>query len=147
MESNNQFSKIAEPAFVTASFLMGFAALGNLALSQIHIGTITKVFAPEVGFYFFLYIIFGLVTFMNTMNMKKPDSTISSSILLAVFAIAVTIAGSVYIKILLDDVATENLLTQKDINLTLVVAIVSMIIYLVGSLTVLITEKAYKRGI
>ena len=36
--------------------------VGHLAVSQIHIAAITKIFANQIGFYLFVFVIFGLTT-------------------------------------------------------------------------------------
>ncbi len=46
-------------------------ALGQLALSQIHILATTKIFANQIGFYLFLFIIFGLTTAFNVTLIDK----------------------------------------------------------------------------
>lgn len=146
MEKKSGFNKIAGPLFSGSIALTGIAALGNLALSQIHIGTITKVFAADIGFYFFLFIIFGFVTFMNSMNMRKKTSTIGNAILMLVFGILSSGVGIVYIKILLDDIKMENLLTMQDITVVLYLTIASVIIYGLGCIGILVTNRTVKRG-
>ena len=112
-------------------------ALLQLVLSQMHIGVITKVFATDVGFYFFLFVIFGLVTVFNMKNVKKSNN----SILLIICSAIAIVVGIKYIHILLDDVSQGKLLTYNDIVGSLYNVIASIIIYGVGTATVVITKR------
>ncbi|GKX29420.1 hypothetical protein SH1V18_19000 [Vallitalea longa] len=112
-------------------------ALLQLVLSQMHISVITKVFATDVGFYFFLFIIFGLVTVFNMKNVKQSNN----SILLIICSAIAIVVGIKYIHILLDDVSQGKLLTYNDIVVSLYNVIASIIIYGVGTITVVITKR------
>lgn len=140
-------TKLAQSLFNTTVVLFGIAGLGNLAISQIHISTITKVFAPEIGFYFFLFIIFGLVSFMNSLNLRKASSNSGNAILTGIFGVLASGMGLVYIKILLDDIAKENLLTMSDIRPTLYIVGASAVIYGIGCLVSVITYQAAKKEV
>lgn len=112
-------------------------ALLQLVLSQMHISVITKVFATDVGFYFFLFIIFGLVTVFNMKNVKNSNN----SILLIICSAIAIVVGIKYIHILLDDVSQGKLLTYNDIVGSLYNVIASIIIYGVGTVTVVMTKR------
>ena len=51
--------------------------VGHLAVSQIHIAAITKIFANQIGFYLFVFVIFGLTTGFNAVLIEKPFSVVS----------------------------------------------------------------------
>lgn len=137
-------TRLAKVMFSTFLALIGIAGLGNLAISQIHIGVMTDSFMNEIGFYFFLFIIFGLVAFMNAMNMRKDTSGIGNSILTLILGFAASGAGGVYIKLLLDDIAIGKLLTASDIALSKNIVMASIIVYFLGSIIIVATHKAAK---
>lgn len=109
-------------------------ALVTLALSQVHILAITKVFAPEIGFYLFLFVIFGLTTGFNAYLADKR-----TSILLFILTSALVIgSGLIYLWIMQGDVAEQDALTMSDeaIRNSLILIIVSLAIYVAGLIIV-----------
>lgn len=105
-------------------------ALGTLALSQIHILAITKIFAPEIGFYLFFFIIFGLTTAFNAYLADKL-----TSILLYIFTSILAIgAGLIYLNLMQGDVAAQDALTMSDIAIrnSWWLVIGSLVIYTAG---------------
>jgi len=119
-------------AFKIATGIVLINGLGELAVSQIHILTSTKVFASEIGVYLFMFIIFGLVTAFNTFLLKKIQGMI--------FYIAscwVTAgSGYIYLKLLQADVAAQDALTMVDINDSWLLVVISIGICLVGSIVI-----------
>jgi len=107
-------------------------ALGQLAGSQIHILAITKLFAREIGVYLFLFIIFGLVTGFNVFLLDKRRG-----LLFFAFSSWITAgAGFIYLNILRTDVAAQETLTMVDVQQSWMLMIISIGIYLVGSLLI-----------
>lgn len=107
-------------------------ALGQLAGSQIHILAITKLFAREVGFYLFLFIIFGLVTGFNVFILDKKKG-----LLFFAFSCWVTIvAALIYMNILRTDVAAQESLAMADVQQSWMLMVISIVINLVGSLLI-----------
>jgi hypothetical protein len=105
-------------------------ALGTLALSQVHILAITKIFAPEIGFYLFFFIIFGLTTAFNAYLADKH-----TNILLYIFTSFLVIgAGLIYLNLMRGDVAGQENLTMSDeaIRNSWWLVIISLIIYGAG---------------
>ena len=105
-------------------------ALGTLALSQIHILAITKIFAPEIGFYLFFFIIFGITTAFNAYLADKL-----TSILLYIFTSILAIgAGLIYLNLMQGDVAAQDALTMSDIAIrnSWWLVIGSLVIYAAG---------------
>ncbi len=111
-------------------------ALLQLALSQIHINVITKVFASEIGFYLFLFILFGLVMTFSLSSMKR-DSKKPIYIALTIAALG---SGFVYLRMLFADIATGQYLTMDVAMLSIIVSILSLVIYLVGTIVILSTR-------
>ena len=114
---------------IAVGFLL-LNALGTLALSQVHILAITKIFAPEIGFYLFLFVIFGLTTGFNAYLANKR-----TNILLFIFtSLLVLGAGFVYLQIMQTDVAAQEQLTMSDeaIRNSWYLAIISLGIYAAG---------------
>ena len=112
--------------------IMLISALGELAMSQIHIQAITKIFANEIGIYLFLFIIFGLTTAFNAYLLEKRTSLI----LLTLSGLMAVGAGYVYLRIMQTDVAAQEALTMADVRTSWLLVIISMGIYLVGLLVI-----------
>jgi len=106
--------------------------LGELAISQVHILAITKLFANEIGMYLFLFTIFGLTTTFNAFSLKTRRSIIlyiATSWLAAVF-------GFVYLNIMQADVTAQETLTMVDVQDSWRLILISSVIYLVGSFVI-----------
>jgi len=107
-------------------------AFGQLALSQVHISVITKVFAKEIGFYLFFFIIFCLLTGFNTFLLEKPKG-----IAFFTFINWLTAAtGYIYLQILQTDVANQEALTLADVQLSLILVIVAIAICIINSFAI-----------
>lgn len=107
-------------------------ALGELAVSQVHILASTKVFANEIGFYLFWFIILGLVTGFNAFLLEKRRGIIF-------FMVSSWLAagsGFIYLRILLTDVAAQTAITIADVQDSRVLIIVSICILLIGSIVI-----------
>jgi uncharacterized membrane protein len=118
-------------------FIMAANALLQLALSQVHIQTITKIFAPEVGFFLFATILFGLVTLFNLTNLK----TSNNDFLLIFCSLLVTIVGVIYVRMILNDFRVQDSVTFQDISKSLYLISASVVIYAVGTIIVLVTKR------
>lgn len=112
--------------------IMLINALGELAMSQIHIQAITKIFANEIGIYLFLFIIFGLTTAFNAYLLEKRTGLI----LLTLSGLMTVGAGYIYLNIMQTDVAAQEALTMADVRTSWLLMIISTGIYLVGLLVV-----------
>lgn len=121
--------------------IMGFTALFQLAISQVHIKTITKIFSPEIGFYLFLFMIFGLVTLFNLTSIKKSRN----DILFAFISALLVFVGVVYSRILLNNYRIHESITYNDIYFSLYMIIISMVIYGVGTITILVIKNRLKK--
>jgi len=105
---------------------------GQLAMSQVHILAITKVFEKSIGFYLFFYIIFCLLTGFNAFLLEKRTGII--------FFVAINwltaVAGYVYLHLLRTDIANQETLTLVDVQLSWSLVIVSIVILLINSLAI-----------
>lgn len=125
-----------EKIFNTAKFLIGATAIIQLAMSQIHIGIITKVFLPEVGFFLFLFVIFGIVTAFNSSNVKGIKAIIFSvGCLLACFL------GGLYVTVLFKDIQMDNVLTFSQARESIIIILVSIFIYFFSGLAIMLTRN------
>ena len=112
------------------AFILCITGVGQLAFSYIHVEAITKIFTNQIGFYLFLFIIFGLTTGINAVLLEKPRSLISF-----VFSgIVAVISGYVYLDIIQADVARQDVLTMADVSQSWQIVIASMAIYGIGTL-------------
>ena len=107
-------------------------ALGELAVSQVHILASTKIFASEIGIYLFTFIILGLTTAFNAYLLKKRQGLI----LFIASDLATVGAGFTYIRIMQVDVTAQKVLTMADVKSSWLLVLISIIIYLVGLLLV-----------
>ncbi len=106
--------------------------IGGLAISQVHISTITKLFVREIGFYLFLFVIFGLTTSFNTFLLDKRRGIIFF-VLSGWFAAA---AGIVYLQLMQADVASQAALTMVDVQTSWYIVIFSIAVFMISSLVV-----------
>ena len=112
--------------------IMLIVGVGHLAISQIHISAITKIFANQIGFYLFVFIIFGLTTGFNAILVEKPFSVVS----LIGSAILSAIGGFIYLRLLQADVLEQEKLAMADVSDSFQLVAVSIGIYLVGAIIV-----------
>ncbi len=106
--------------------------LGELALSQIHILAITKLFANEIGIYLFMFIIFGITAAFNALSLERRRNII----LFTVSCWVTAVFGYIYLTLMQTDVAAQNTLTMADVQTSWLLIAISIGIYLVGSLVI-----------
>ena len=114
--------------------------LGELALTQIHVVAITKLFVNEIGVYLFMFIIFGVTATFNAFSLDKQRSIIIFTVSCWVTATF----GFIYIRLLQADVASQDALTMADVRTSWLLIVISIGIYMIGSLVIpwLIWENA-----
>lgn len=117
---------------VTAILLI--VGVGHLAVSQVHIAATTKIFANQIGFYLFLFIIFGLTTGFNAVLIEKPLSVVS----LIVSSILSSVGGFVYLRLLQADVLSQDKLTMADVSDSFQMVAASIGIYLIGAIIIVV---------
>ena len=115
-----------------ATAIMFIVGVGQLAISQIHIGAATKIFANQIGFYLFAFIIFGLTTGFNAVLIDKPRSVLS----LIMSSVLSAGGGFIYLRLLQAEVIRQEQLTMADVNDSFRLVVASIVIYLVGSIIV-----------
>jgi len=112
--------------------------IGEVALSQVHILAATKLFVTEIGFYLFLFIIFGLTTAFNGLLLDKRKGIITL-ILSGVIAAG---AGFIYLRLMQADVAAQTALTMEDVQISALLVTASIGIYLIGSILIAVLSWA-----
>lgn len=126
-----------ELLFKSAKFTAIIAAIGQLAISQIHIGIITKVFEPSIGFFLFLFITFGVVMAFNSTSFRAE----SNPVLFLFGGIASSGTGLIYLNMLNADIRAENLLTFADARVSIFVSIAVITIYIASTIIMLSTRN------
>lgn len=106
--------------------------LGELALTQIHVLAITKLFANEIGLYLFMFIIFGLTASFNAFSLERRRNII----LFTVSCWVTAVFGYVYLSLMQTDVTAQAALTMADVQASWMLIVISIGIYLVGSLAI-----------
>ncbi len=124
-----------EKLFNIAKYLIFATAITQLAISQLHIEIITKVFNPAIGFYLFLFTIFGVLMAFNSSSFKSGQRTF----LFVLGTIAAIVTGLLYVNVIFNDINAGNLLTFKDAQKSIIIAIVTIAIYAISSPIMIIT--------
>ncbi len=132
-----------EHVYKAGKILLYVGALGQLALSQIHIGVITKVFDTSIGFFLFLFVITILVTAFNGSSINKESSPGKIMFSIVVFLIAVVI-GCLYMYILKTDLETSTILGMKEVLPSIIFTLVTIILCGISLATVIITRKYHE---
>lgn len=104
----------------------------ELAVSQIHILAITKLFSTQIGIYLFLFIIFGLTTAFNGLLLDKRRGVF----LLIASGVVAAGAGFIYLRLLQDDLASKASVTMEDVQVSALLVAASIVIYLLGSILI-----------
>ena len=115
------------------------AAIGQLALSQIHIEVITRVFEPSVGFFLFLFVTFGVVTAFSSSSLHKGTGVVPYLMMCT----AAIVTGLIYQGIVIRDVRLANLLTLQEALGSLVFSFAVIAVYVVASVVMLLTRKRF----
>jgi hypothetical protein len=127
-----------EGIYKTTSLIVLITAIAQLAMSQVHINIITKVFVSYVGFYLFLFVIAGLVTAFNTTSSLEGGK-------LWLFiggVVAACITGSLYLKILLLDIGSGKYLSFEEAKFSIILIVITLAVYLIGGITMVATRPS-----
>lgn len=123
--------------------VMSLTAMLELALSQVHIKTITQVFATNIGFYLFSFILLGLIIIFNVLTIKKD----CNKIMLTITTVLSTIIGLKYIQILIHDINNYSYVGFTDIKNSLILTIIGMFVYIIGTIILVVNvEKAIEKS-
>lgn len=117
------------------------AAIGQLALSQIHIEVITRVFEPAVGFVLFLFVTFGVVTAFSSSSLHKGTGVVPYLLIVS----TATVVGFIYLRIVIRDIQLDNVLTLPEAIGSLVIASIVMAVYAAASVGMLLTRNFNER--
>ncbi len=130
-----------EKIFNITRFTMFFVAILQLALSQIHIAITTKVFDTTVGFYLFLYIMFGIIVAFNSLNLKRKTNIWLS----VIGCVGGSLAAIKYLTIIFKDISSENIVTFTDAKWSIYLIVLAIATYFIG-LIILIFTKGKKNA-
>ena len=112
-------------------------ALIQLAVSQVHIEMITKLFIRDIGFYLFIFVIAGLLVLFNLSSMKNSASgRLGTFIVMILAAVA---SGLTYMYKVWSDFSTRESVVMEDVQLSLIFAGTFILIYLIGG--IIVTSK------
>lgn len=123
-----------EKLFKVSKALIIAVSLIELAISQVHIEMITKLFTSYVGFYLFIFIIAGMLIMFNLSSMKVDDSGKVKEFILA--TIAAVASGGYFLMISFNDLATQESVIIEEIRLSLICIAAGMIVYALGTIAV-----------
>lgn len=126
-----------EKLFKISKALLIAVGLIELAISQVHIEMITKLFTSYVGFYLFIFIISGMLIMFNLSSMKVDDSGKVKEFILA--TVAALASGGYFMVISFNDLATQESVIIEEISLSLICIGVGMAVYAIGTIAVLLS--------
>lgn len=108
MHEVNKLEKITK-------ILIFIAGLSQLVLSQVHIAAISKLFVREVGFYLFMFILFGIVLIPMVLSF---DENHPSSFVPSLVSMLVTIGLGAFTMYLMTNSLNDpqNTATMKDLQ-------------------------------
>lgn len=119
-------------SFKIAKWLMIIVSLLELALSQIHIKAITAMFHVTLGFYLFLFILFGLLLMFLLTSLK--DISINSMFKIALTGFISSGSAAYCIYLMLGDYKSHNNIALSDFRLSLILLISAIGVYSLGIL-------------
>ncbi len=122
----------------TSKRLLFFVALFQLAVSQVHISMITKLFVSNVGFYFFIFILSGLMIMFNLSSMQAGSTQHMGA--LAVSLVGALGSGYIYLTKTWADYLTQQSVTLDIIRASMIIITIGMVVYLVGVVCVMFTH-------
>jgi len=122
----------------TRILLMATAVI-QLAISQIHIQMITRMFTREIGFYLFLFIIGGLLIVFNLTSMgSKASGRLGMFLATTILAVG---SGIIFLMKAWADYKLNESVTLADVQTPLIVIAITLVIYVVGGF--IISVKCY----
>ncbi len=134
-------------SFKIAKWLIIFVSLLELALSKIHIKAITAMFNVTLGFYLFLFILFGLLLIFLLTSIKNLGI---NSIFKITLTGLISIGSAAYcIYLMWMDYKSHNNIALSDFRFSLILLIIAIAVYVLGILFVigngLIEHKGAKK--
>ena len=117
----------------TRLLLMATAVI-QLAISQIHIEMITKMFTREIGFYLFLFIIGGLLVVFNLTSMaSKASGRLGMFIATTLLAVG---SGGIFLSKAWADYKLNESVELTDVRLSLIIIAATLAIYTIGGIVI-----------
>ncbi len=126
-----------EQIFNITRFFMFFVAILQLALSQIHIAVSTKIFDTTVGFYLFIYIMFGIIIAFNSVNLKRKTNIWFTT----ACCIAGALSGVKYLSILFNDLKSGNVVTMDNARWSIYLTFLAIATYLIGLVIIIVIKR------
>ena len=128
--------KIAKALLVTVSLL-------ELALSQIHIEMITKLFTSHVGFYLFLFVISGMLVLFNLTSMTIDNSGKLKEFIMAIVVAAAS--GIYFVYVTWTDFITQESVMFEDIQLSVALICIGLVIYILGCISIVTSYSIHEK--
>ncbi len=115
--------------------IMALVGLLELAISKIHIEAILIMFARQVGFYLFLFILFGILLIAILTSIKALDS---SDMFKLVLSSGAACGSGIYTAYLMwkDCIEQESILFHN-IQYSFILLLFGIAVYLIGTLVIL----------
>ncbi len=126
--------------YKSTRMVLMITALIQLAVSQIHIEAITKLFVRDVGFFLFIFVITGLLVLFNLTSMG--ETTAGNLGMFSIMTVAAVTSGCVYMYKVWTDYVTQTAVVWKDIQLTFIITAVVIAVYLIGGMIVIVKGLA-----
>lgn len=124
-----------EKLFTVSKLLLIITALFELAISQVHILMITKLFTSYVGFYLFVFVIAGMLVLFNLSSMTVDNSGKLKDFIMAI--VGALASGGFFVYISWTDFLTQESIVMEDIRLSLAIIIIGLVVYLLGCASII----------
>ncbi|WP_125608136.1 hypothetical protein [Lapidilactobacillus bayanensis] len=116
--------------------LIFVSGLAQLVLSQTHIAAISKLFVKEVGFYLFLFILFGIV--LVPMALSFDDRHSKSYFTAALFLILTVLVGGITMSLMIGSLGdSQTKASLSDLLPSLIIISASEIFNVISFLCIL----------
>lgn len=131
-------------SFKIVKWLMIFVSLLELALSKIHIKAITAMFNVTLGFYLFLFILFGLLLMFLLTSLK--DLSFNSIFKTALTGLISSSSAAYCIYLMWMDYKLHNNIALSDFRLSLILLITAIGVYIFGTLFIIGSRLIEHKG-
>lgn len=123
--------------------LVVLAGALELALSGYHISAITIMFSRQIGFYLFLFILFGILLVAISTSIKDMD--LSNAFKLILTSGAASISGAYTAYLMWHDFKASKSIVFSNFRTSFFLIIAGVAIYVVGSVIMLVIGLLDKR--
>lgn len=132
-----------EKLFTVSKGLLITAGLLELALSQVHILMITKLFTSYVGFYLFIFVIAGMLILFNLSSMTVDNSAKMKEFLMS--SVAAIGSGGFFIYIAWTDYLEQESIVFEDIQMSVAMIAIGIVVYIVGTSAVAVSYTLHEK--